>query len=611
VHVIATAGHVDHGKSTLVRALTGMEPDRWSEERRRGMTIDLGFAWTTLASGEEIAFVDVPGHERFTTNMLAGVGPVPASLLVVAADGGWSPQTTEHVAALDALGVSHAVLAVTRSDLADPEPVIADARRRLSATSLGAVEAVAVSAPTGYGLDDLAAALGRMVRRLPPPDLEARVRLWVDRAFTMRGFGTVLTGTLGAGRVAVGDTLELGEERVVVRGLESLGQGAAILPAIARVALNLRAVPRAEVRRGQVLLTPGAWHWTDTIDVRLTTGPPTEPAPPARPLKLPRQLVLHIGSAAVPVSVRALDSGHLRLGLGTPLPLQIGDRALLRHPGLRQVVAGLVVLDPAPPTLAPRGAARRRAVSLAGISGGVDVAGEVERRQVVSRELLDRLGVGTEAAPEGVVEKAGWLIAAPQWAEWTTELGRLVEAGDGRDDRLVHEGVSRAEAVRQLGLPDPALLGAVVAAHQDLELADGQVRSRRRGRVLDPALTEALRPIVQRLSAAPFDAPAASDLAAAGLHSRRLAAAAAVGVVLVLPGDVVVAPDAPRRAAEILARLPQPFTMSEARQALATSRKVAVPLLEHLDRAGATRRVDENRRRVTGREPGRPGGPLR
>jgi selenocysteine-specific elongation factor len=610
MHVIATAGHVDHGKSTLVRALSGMEPDRWSEERRRGMTIDLGFAWTTLASGEEIAFVDVPGHERFTTNMLAGVGPVPASLLVVAADGGWSPQTTEHVAALDALGVSHGVLAVTRSDLADPEPVMADARRRLSATSLGAVEAVAVSAPTGQGLDALATALGRMVRSLPAPDLEARVRLWVDRAFTMRGFGTVLTGTLGAGRIRVGDTLELGDERVVLRGLESLGRGAAELHAVARVALNLRAVPRAETRRGQVLLTPGAWHWTETIDVRLTTAPATEPGPPARPLKLPRQLVLHIGSAAVPVSVRPLDPGHLRLGLGAPLPLQIGDRALLRHPGLRHVVAGLVVLDPAPPTLAPRGAARRRAASLAGIGGSVDVAGEVERRQVVRRELLDRLGVEPRPAPDGVVEEAGWLIAAPRWAEWKEDLGRLVEAGDGRDDRLVRDGISRAEAVRQLGLPDPALLGAVVAGHQELELADGQVRSRRRGRVLDPGLAEALRPIVQRLTAAPFDAPAASDLAAAGLHSRRLAAAAAVGVVLLLPGDVVVAPDAPVRAAEILARLPQPFTMSEARQALATSRKVAVPLLEHLDRAGVTRRVDENHRRVTGRAPGRPGAPI-
>jgi len=157
MHVVATAGHVDHGKSTLVRALTGMEPDRWAEERRRGMTIDLGFAWTMLPPGDQLAFVDVPGHERFVPNMLAGVGPVPAALLVVAADEGWMPQTAEHVAALDALDVRHAVVAVTRSDLADPAPVADDVRRRLAGTSLGAggVPAVAVCAPTGRGLDEL------------------------------------------------------------------------------------------------------------------------------------------------------------------------------------------------------------------------------------------------------------------------------------------------------------------------------------------------------------------------------------------------------------------------------------------------------------------------
>src|SRR5688572_29006296 len=157
--VIATAGHVDHGKSALVRALTGMEPDRWAEERRRGLTIDLGFAWTTLPSGRRLAVVDVPGHERFVGNMLAGVGPVPAALVVVAADDGWSAQTAEHVAVLDALGVRHALLAVTKVDLADPAPVVADLRERLARTSMGAVRMVAVSARTGAGVAELGVAL--------------------------------------------------------------------------------------------------------------------------------------------------------------------------------------------------------------------------------------------------------------------------------------------------------------------------------------------------------------------------------------------------------------------------------------------------------------------
>ena len=159
MQVIATAGHVDHGKSTLVRALTGMEPDRWAEERRRGMTIDLGYAWTTLPSGEQIAFVDVPGHERFTTNMLAGVGPVPAVLLVIAADEGWAAQTDEHVRALDALGVSHGLVAVTRSDLADPTAAIEQAHEMLATTSLAGIPAVGVSGETGEGLGELRAAL--------------------------------------------------------------------------------------------------------------------------------------------------------------------------------------------------------------------------------------------------------------------------------------------------------------------------------------------------------------------------------------------------------------------------------------------------------------------
>src|SRR5580700_8504700 len=182
MQVIATAGHVDHGKSTLVRALTGMEPDRWAEERRRGMTIDLGYAWTTLPTGEEIAFVDVPGHERFTTNMLAGVGPVPAVLLVIAADEGWMAQTDEHVRALDALGVRHGLVAVTRSDLADPNAAIEQAREWLSSTSLSGIPAVSVSGATGAGMGALNAALGVLVRSLPPADPDARVRLWVDRS---------------------------------------------------------------------------------------------------------------------------------------------------------------------------------------------------------------------------------------------------------------------------------------------------------------------------------------------------------------------------------------------------------------------------------------------
>jgi selenocysteine-specific elongation factor len=226
MQVIATAGHVDHGKSALVRALTGMEPDRWAEERRRGLTIDLGFAWMSLPGGERLAFVDVPGHERFVPNMLAGVGPVPAVLFVVAADGGWMPQSAEHLAAIDAVGIRHGLLAVTRSDLADPGPATRQALAKIAATSLGPVEAVAVSSVTGAGLPELRAALARLAAALPVADAAAPVRLWVDRSFSIRGSGTVITGTLPAGTVRTGQELLLTPSMrpARIRGIESLNE---------------------------------------------------------------------------------------------------------------------------------------------------------------------------------------------------------------------------------------------------------------------------------------------------------------------------------------------------------------------------------------------------
>ena len=216
MHVVATAGHVDHGKSALVRALTGTDPDRLAEERRRGLTIELGYASAVLPRLGEVAFVDVPGHERFVPTMLAGVGPVPAVLLVVAADDPWMPQAAEHLAALDALAVHHAVVAVTRSDLADPTEAGARAAAELEATTLAGAPVVAVSSRTGAGLDDLRSALAAMLRAVPVPAPTADVRLWVDRRFTVAGTGTVVTGTLPAGTIRVGDRLTDGTTTVRV-----------------------------------------------------------------------------------------------------------------------------------------------------------------------------------------------------------------------------------------------------------------------------------------------------------------------------------------------------------------------------------------------------------
>ncbi len=368
--VLATAGHVDHGKSTLVRALTGMEPDRWAEERRRGMTIDLGYAWTELG-GDQLAFVDVPGHQRFIANMLAGLGPVTAILFVVAADEGWRRQSAEHLAAIDALGLTHAVLAVTRSDLADPAPAVAEARHQLAASSLGAVEAVAVSGRTGEGLDELRAALRRLVKALPEPDRGGPVRLWIDRSFSVVGSGTVVTGTLSSGHLAVDDAIEINSVGHRIRGLHQTGHAVTDVDAVGRIAVNIRGIDVDDVHRGDALLTPGAWATTSTIDVRLTAD------------VLATHAMLHVGTAAVAVQVRPLDGRLARLRLGRPLPLVAGDRAILRDPGAHLVLAGVEVLDAAPAELRRRGAASRRAAEL--LASPDPAAGERRRGQLIDQ----------------------------------------------------------------------------------------------------------------------------------------------------------------------------------------------------------------------------------
>ncbi len=364
MHVIATAGHVDHGKSTLVQALTGSDPDRLEEEHRRGLTIQLGYCWTALPGLGDVAFVDVPGHERFVATMLSGIGPVPAVMFVVAADDPWMPQAAEHLAALDALGVTHGVVAVTRSDLADPGPASRRATEELARTSLAGAPVVAVSGRTGEGLDELRHGLAAMLAAVPTADPAADVRLWVDRRFTIRGAGTVVTGTLPAGTVRRGDVLEYDGRPVRVRGVESLERTVDSAHGVARVALNLAGDDLSDLDRGDPLLTPGAWHHTGVVDVRLRARDTS--TPPERPL-------LHIGATAVAAHCRPLGDDLVRLTLDRPLPLRVGDRALLRDPGDRRIW-GLQVLDPAPPRLDRRGAAARRAVALAGHTGEPDLA---------------------------------------------------------------------------------------------------------------------------------------------------------------------------------------------------------------------------------------------
>ncbi|MFE3176302.1 selenocysteine-specific translation elongation factor [Amycolatopsis sp. NPDC059235] len=574
MRVIATAGHVDHGKSTLIRRLTGMEPDRWAEERRRGLTLDLGFAWTRLA-GEELAFVDVPGHQRFVPNMLAGVGPVPAALFVVAADEGWMPQSAEHLAALNAFGVEHGLVAVTKSDRADPASATAAALEEIAATALGAVPAVSVSGTTGAGLEELKAQLAKLAGRLPPPDLAADVRLWIDRAFTIKGAGTVVTGTLGGGTLQVGDELTLGEDRVQIRSLQALGEPRESVSAVARVAVNLRGVARDSVGRGDVLLTPGAWRPATEVDVRLRGAPSGE---------LHRNLVLHFGSAAVPTRVRPLGPDTARLLLAHPLPLRTGDRGLLRDPGEHRIPAGFDVVDVRPPSLARRGAARARGEELTAVEPGWDY---LRREGFVRHEDFRALGL-----PEAGEQLGGWHVDPARLSRSRAEVAEVVAAWS-REHPLA-AGIP-VEALRQrLGLPDAELVPAVLS--DGLVLKDGLVR--RPGAGLTAKVDNAVKVLEARFAEHPFRAPEADELRKLGLGKRELAAAVRVGRLRAIADGVVLAPDAPERAVEVLAALGEPFTVSRARQALDSTRRVMIPLLEHLDAAGLTEPLGDGTRRT-------------
>lgn len=599
MHVIATAGHVDHGKSTLVRALSGMEPDRLAEERQRGLTIDLGFAWMNLPSGAQLAFVDVPGHERFVTNMLAGVGTVPAVMFVVAADEGWMPQSEEHLAALDALGVRDGLLVVTRSDLADPEYAIVEAREHLAGTNLAAVPAVAVSSITGAGLDTLRAELDDLVARLPGANHTGPVRLWIDRVFTIKGSGTVVTGTLPAGTLRAGDELLLAPSGmpVRVRGLQALKVSTAQVDAVARVAVNLRGVDRSVVSRGMALVTPRRWVITHEVDAWVDIAGGIE-AGDAGLLDLPSQLMLHIGSARVPARVRWLDltatgRGIARITLASALPMHIGDVGLLRDPhqllSRSRIAARVTIVDVRPPVLRRRGAAARRARVLGDLAGIPDEGFVVRRHGVIRRD--DVIAMGVESRMPPVV--AQWLADPERWADLRERLTMLVARHAA--DFPLERGVPVEAARRALALPSRDLVEALV--HRPLRISDGRIHDERHLPEVPTELAEAVSRLRHDLTKHPFRAPESDELRALGLDHKMIGAAVRAGLLARIADGIVLLPDAEQAAARVLADLPQPFTTSQARIALDTTRRVVIPLLELLDRRRITERVNETSRR--------------
>jgi len=620
MQVIATAGHSDHGKSTLVRALTGMDPAHGESDPFRGPTPDLGHAWLTLPSGERLAFIDVPGHERFIANMLAGVGPVPAVLFVVAADQGWQPQSAEHLAALDALGIRRGLLAVTRIDLADPGPALSEAVPLIAATSLGEVEAHAVSAVTGQGLPELAEALARLAGSSPAAHPGAPVRIWIDRAFGVPGSGAVVTGTLPSGTVRCGDELVISPAMrpVQVQAIEALDERVTELPGPARAAFHLRGVSHERISRGMALVHPGRWTLADVVDVRLAT-PGSPAADPGLAARLPRTLTVHVGAARTVARVRVLGGRIARLALREPLPLHVGDRVLLRDPGASRaaprglatdgtarprpprpgsgaVIYGAVVLDVAPPSLSRRGAGASAATEL-GFWPDQPAAADLLRRHGLLRASA-LLAMGVTDHPEPVTGE--WLADPGHWADLAGRLGEAVTAQVSREP--LGPGLPIEAARGALSLPDRRLVEALVKP--PLRLRDGLVQitaangARGTAAELPASVTAAVQVLLADLATAPFASPDADRLRHLGLDLRAIAAAEQAGLLMRVSDQIVLAPGADALAGQVLAGLPQPFTAAEARQALQTTRRVAIPLLEFLDRAGVTQRLPDDRRRL-------------
>jgi selenocysteine-specific elongation factor len=615
--VVATAGHVDHGKSTLVRALTGMEPDRLADERRRGLTIELGYAWTTLrpaaGPGVEVAFVDVPGHERFVATMLAGAGPAPAALLVVAADDGVAAQTVEHRDVLALLEVPGVATVVTKAD-AVPAERLAEVRAQvvaaLAGTSLADAPVVATDGVTGRGLDRLgavlAARLGPDGAVAPPPDL-GRPRLWVDRVFTVTGVGTVVTGTLGGGH------LDVDTEVVVppdprprrIRGLEALGQPVTAAGPGTRVAVALGGVERAAIGRGDVVVTDPAWRPTDLADVWVRVLP-------GRRVDRRGAWHLHVGSASTTARVLpaggALEDGArgiVRVRLDRPLVLATGDRVVLRDAGRQATVAGGRVADPDPQGRARQATSRARARHL-------EVAATTRRPGDAVLALVAAAGGTRPAAPTraaagwpagdppaGLAEVGGWLVDDATLDAWRAAV---TELGSGPHDRD-----QVAAAARALGAPPEAAAG--LAEH----LAGAGALARTPGGYAPPDAVDRVAgardaratALLAALTAVPFDPPDLDQAArAAGVDHRELAGLVASGQV-VRCGRIAVARStltlATERLEELAASRPR-FTAAEAKAAWGTTRRVAIPLLEQLDRLGVTR-FDGQLRELTGRRP--------
>ncbi len=627
--IVGTAGHIDHGKSALVRALTGTDPDRLEEEKRRGITIDIGFANLDLAapSGEplRIGFVDVPGHERFVRNMLAGVGGIDLVLLVISAEESIKPQTREHFDIVRLLSVRRGITVLTKSDLVDRETlevVRMEVAEYLKGSFLDPSTApiIAVSAKTGEGLDELKRELARLAAEIPAKDSKAAFRLPIDRVFSMKGFGTVITGTLIAGSVVPEQEVEVhpAGRRLRVRGVQVHGEPAKRAIAGQRTALNLAGVETAELARGMMLTDAGLFQPTERLTVSLDL------LPSAKPLRDGARVHFHAFTAETVGEIKLLEgklvkpgeSGYARLKLDDPLLLLPGDRFIIRQFSPVITIGGGQVLDVIEPP--------RRMKSAERLAFAQRVASATQGQELLAR--VTRRGLAGLSVVEAMAE-TGWLrTRIDQFAGALKQEKKIVQAGDlllsaddfarARNNALAaieefHQanplvaGLNQEQLREHLGLC-PEVFRVVVASlvgDKKLEVAGEQVRGTGRGVVLRDEEAESKQTIEQAFATAGLQVPAMKEV----LASLRIDQARAQKIVTLLLRDrvlVKVSDDLVfhRTALESLrqqitaqkAKTPK-LNVASFKELFGITRKYAIPLLEYLDRERVTKRVGDER----------------
>jgi selenocysteine-specific elongation factor len=632
MYVIGTAGHVDHGKSALVAALTGIHPDRLQEEREREMTIDLGFAWLTLPNGEPVGVIDVPGHRDFIENMLAGVGGIDAAILVVAADEGVMPQTREHLAILDLLQIQSGLIALTKADLVEEdwlELVKADVRAVVGGTVLAEAPLLAVSARSGAGLDQLKHQLQLLLAARPQRRDLGRPRLPIDRVFSLAGFGTIVTGTLSDGALAVGDEVEILPAGLTarVRGLQTHKTKLERATPGRRLAVNVTGLEVNQLQRGQVLAHPQTLRPTTLVSARFRHLPEA-----GLPLKHNAQVKFFVGAAEVVGHVRLLDpdantdalapgaTAWIQLALTEPVVAVKGDHFILRRPSPGATIGGGVIIDPQAARLRRREpAVIARLETLArGTPGEIllqslDALGPASIKEAIARAALDATSAEQALAEVRLggdliqLDGEGLALSRSGWKRFEQEVHELL--GAYHATHPVRAGMPREEAKSRLaqslergwvGKLTPRVFNALVerALEAGWLLASGTVLALATHRVtFSPAQHAKVEALLSDFQRDPYNTPSVKD-SAMRVGDEVLAALLEQGRLTQVSADVLFLSETYTALVERIQahlRANGKITVAEVRDLFTTSRKYALALMEHLDALGVTKRVGDER----------------